>query len=42
MVLVFAESDASVVGEMDGGSHTVILPSIIESLTIRGLGYGQL
>ena len=42
MVLVIAEPNASVVGEMDSGSHTVILPSIIESYTIRGLGYGQL
>ena len=29
-------------GDMDSDSHTVILPSIIESLTIKGLGYGQL
>ena len=41
MMLVFAQSDPSVVGKMDGGSHTVILPSIIESLAIRGLGHGQ-
>jgi hypothetical protein len=39
---VLSESNTSEVGEMDDGSHTVILPSIIESLTIRGLGYGQL
>ncbi len=34
MVLVFAESDPSLVGEMYSGSHTVILPSIIESHTV--------
>ena len=42
MMLVIAKPNASLVGEMDGGSHTVILPSIIESLTIKGLGYVQL
>jgi len=33
MVLVITEPNASVV---DGDSHTVFLPSIIESLTFRG------
>ena len=42
MVLVIAEPNASVVGEMDSGSHTVIFTSIIESFTIKGLGHGQL
>jgi hypothetical protein len=41
MMLVIAKPNASVVGEMDGGSHTVFLTSIIESLTFRGLGHGQ-
>ncbi len=41
MVFVFAESDPSVVGEIYSGSHTVILPSIIESFTFWGLGDGQ-
>ena len=35
MMLVIAKPNASVVGEMDGGSHTVILPSIIESFTFK-------
>ena len=41
MMLVIAKPNASVVGEMDSGSHTVFLPSIIEFLTFRGLGHGQ-
>ena len=40
-MLVLSKSDTSVVGEMDGDSHTVFLPSIIESPTFRGLGHGQ-
>ena len=42
MVLVLSESNTSEVGEMDGGSHTVIFTSIIESFTFWGLGHGQL
>ena len=38
---MFAEPDAAVVGEMDDCSHTVLITSIIESLTFRGLGHGQ-
>jgi hypothetical protein len=36
MTLVITEPNASVVGEMDGDSHTVFLPSIIEALTFKG------
>ena len=36
MVLVIGKPNASMVGEMDGDSHTVFLPSIIESLTFKG------
>jgi hypothetical protein len=35
MALVIVKPNASVVGEMDGNSHTVFLPSIIETLTFR-------
>ena len=42
MMLVIAKPNATLVSEKDCCSHTVILPSIIESLTIKGLGYGQL
>jgi len=35
-MLVLSKSDTSVVGEMKGNSHTVLLPSIIESLTFKG------
>ena len=35
-MLVLSKSDTSKVGEMDGDSHTVFLPSIIESLTFKG------
>jgi hypothetical protein len=41
-MLVIGKLNASVVGELDGDSHTVILPSIIESFTFWGLGHGQL
>ena len=41
MMLVIAKPNASLVSEMDGCSHTVILTSIIEFLTFRGLGHGQ-
>ena len=41
MVLVIGKPNAPVVGEMDGDSHTVFLPSIIEPPTFRGLGHGQ-
>ncbi len=33
---MLSKSDTSVVGEMDGDSHTVFLPSIIEPLTFKG------
>ena len=35
MMLVIPKPNASVVGEMDSGSHTVILTSIIQSFTFK-------
>ncbi len=39
---MFAEPDASVVGEMDGCSHTVFITSIIESSTLLEVVMGTI